>query len=226
MRDRTDWFRAAEHFERTAMTPRMVFFQACLGLMKRIWRNICATPQVTHLQSPVGVAVVPVPAAAPVAAAQSPALAPLVTAVDDNTLAEVVAHLEFLRYSVSHQPDGWSFAEQPDRRYGFSVRVFPRGIRLHCQVGIRPSIWNSRQAWLEFLNEANNRGLVTRFSLTEVNGRTFVRMRALITGGYHRTTFGMVIDMWHDDLDIIMRKPEFVEESSEDVEEAMTATVN
>ena len=42
----------------------------------------------------------------------------------------------------------------------------------------------------------------------------------------NRSAFAMVMDMWHDDLDIFMRKPGFVEQSTDgDVEETVSAPV-
>jgi hypothetical protein len=52
-------------------------------------------------------------------------------------------------------------------------------------------------------------------------------MRGLVTGVYSRPIFAMVMDMWHDDLDIIRRRPEFPRESDGAEQEDSTAvTVN
>ncbi len=52
-------------------------------------------------------------------------------------------------------------------------------------------------------------------------------MRARVTGAYSRSVFAMVMDMWHDDLDLVRRKPEFPLESSADEREVTAAvTVN
>ena len=57
---------------------------------------------------------------------------------------------------------------------------------------------------------ANDRGHLTRFSLVEdKDDLCHVRMRALVTGAYSRSVFAMVMDMWHDDLDLVRRKPAF-----------------
>ena len=34
-------------------------------------------------------------------------------------------------------------------------------------------------------------------------------MRALVSGAYDRRAFAMMMDMWHDDLDLIRRRPAF-----------------
>ncbi len=132
-----------------------------------------------------------------------------------------------LGYEVGLEPDGWSYARHP-YRYNFSLRTFPSGTNLHCEVDIGASIGNSRAAWIDFLNQANDRGHVTRFSFVEyANGVCRVKMRALVPGAYDRKAFAMVMDMWHDDLDIVRRRPEFpLESSSDEHEDAAAVTVN
>lgn len=38
-------------------------------------------------------------------------------------------------------------------------------------------------------------------------------MRALVSGAYSRSVFAMVMDMWHEDLDLVRRKPECPDQS-------------
>ena len=103
----------------------------------------------------------------------------------------------------------------------------PRGIRLHCTVGIGASLGNSRAAWLEFLNTANERSHVTQFSLFEDDAGVYrIRMRALFSGAYSRPVFAMAMDMWHDDLAQVRRKPRFVEESDAGEDDDVAVTVN
>jgi hypothetical protein len=143
------------------------------------------------------------------------ALPALASAIEDDE-TQAVAHLEYLGYEVALDPDGWRAARHPSR-YAFHLRAFEVGTRLHCEVGVGASIRNSHAAWIDFVNKANDRGHVTRFSFVEYgNGVCRVRMRALVSGGYNRKVFARLMDMWHDDLDLLRRKPEFPVESSAD----------
>jgi len=183
---------------------RVKYLEMCLALVKQVWssiRNVLAVvtgrPRVES-----GVALAPQqtgPAAA----------APLEASVAGDTMSQTIAHLEYLGYEVRPEPEGWSHAKHP-YRYGFHLRAFPQGIRLDCTVGIGAEIGNSRIAWLEFLNVANDRGQIAQFSMFEDKvGRHVVRMCAFVSGVYSRPAFAMVMDMWHHDLDLVRRKPEF-----------------
>ena len=152
-------------------------------------------------------------------------MSPEPTAAED-TLALIAAHLEYLGYEVRLDPEGWSQAQHP-YRYDFHLRSFPQGIRLHCSVGIGAAIGNSRVAWLEFLNDANERGHIAQFSLFEDSmGRHVVRICAFVSGAYSRPAFAMAMDMWHDDLDLVRRKPEFHQESDAGERADVAVTVN
>ena len=144
----------------------------------------------------------------------------------EDALMQAVAHLEYLGYEVELEASGWSYARHP-YRYNFHLQTFARGIRLYCVAGIGASIGNSRAAWVDFLNAANDRGHVARFSLFEdKDGLCHVRMRALLTGAYTRSIFMMVMDMWHEDLDLVRRNPQVPQKSTagerEDAARAVT----
>ena len=140
--------------------------------------------------------------------------------------AHAVAHLEFLGYAVSHEPNGWSYAQHP-YRYNFHLRAFPEGIRLDMIVAVRASPGNSRGAWLDFLNSANAQSLATRFSLTESGEGTLgVTMRALSGGGYSRRAFALLMDMWHHDVDQLRRQPDFTEPNTDCGDEVTPVRVN
>ena len=143
----------------------------------------------------------------------------------DDRLAEIVAHLEYLGYRVDPpEPDGWSLA-QHQARYDFHLRVFEWGLRLHCAVAVGAAAGNAREAWLDYLNTANEQGRVTQFSLFKDNfGGYGVRMRAVISGAYSRPVFATMIDMWLDDLDRIRRRPEFTAAENKRDEGAVAPT--
>ena len=79
----------------------------------------------------------------------------------EQTLTLAIAHLAYLGYEVGPpEPDGWSYARHP-HRYDFHLRALPFGIRLHCAVSIDASAARSRDAWVTYLNTANEKGRVT-----------------------------------------------------------------
>ncbi len=134
---------------------------------------------------------------------------------EKDSLAQVIAHLEYLGYEVDPpEPDGWSFARHP-LRYDFHLRTVPSGIRLHCAVQTDVAEGKSRAEWLDYLNTSNARSRITHFSLFEDRyGMYGVRMSAFASGSYSRRTFAIVMDMWHDDVDRIRRKPDFLPTTS------------
>jgi hypothetical protein len=148
---------------------------------------------------------------------------------DQDDLSQVVTHLAYLGYEVGlPEPDGWSYAQHP-LRYDFHLRTFPWGIRLHCAVPIDAAAGNSLDTWLAYLNTANEKSRFTQFSLFEDrHGMHGVRMRAFASGAYGRQAFAMVMDMWHDDLDWIRRKPVFPasDDRGEGAVGVMAVTVN
>ena len=127
-----------------------------------------------------------------------------------DLLAQAVTHLAYLGYEVGPpDADGWSFARHPSR-YDFHIRSSEWGLRLCCLVTLRGGPGGSRKEWLDYLNTANEQGRIAQFSLFKDSaGAPVVRMRAIITGAYSQPVFALMIDLWHDDLDLIRRKPAF-----------------
>ena len=199
------------------------YLDMCLTLLKQWWSSIRhALPVVTwRARVESSVALVPQSTASP--EASSP---PTATTVEE-TLAQVINHLEYLGYeTLPVAPDGWSSAIHR-HRYNFHLRTYARDMRLHCTVPIGAAIGSSRAAWLEFLNTANERGMIAQFSLFEDKlGVHRVRMFAFVSGAYNRKDFAMVMDMWHDDLDLVRRAPASLWERSAGEERQVAVTVN
>jgi hypothetical protein len=201
------------------------YLDMCLAFLKQLWSSIRNVLPVVSWPSRVGssVPLAPQKTGAPAASASSDA------AVPDTALVQTIAHLEYLGYETRPAaPDGWCLAVHP-HRYNFHLCTYARGVRLHCTVSLGPAFGNSRVAWLEFLNTANERGLITQFSLFEDKaGNHGVRMFAFVSGAYNRAAFAMAMDMWHDDLDLVRRKPELFRQSAadEDEEDVERAIVN
>lgn len=144
----------------------------------------------------------------------------------DKAFAEAVAHLEYLGYKTDSPEDGWTFARHPFR-YDFHLQMFPVGIRLYSRAGIGAATDNSREAWLEFLNGANNRSFLTRFSLDGNDaGELWVSMRAMLPAAYDRPTFAVLFDLWQQDLDIVRLKPDFPAETEKEEDESDAAATS
>ena len=201
------------------------YLHTCIAFLKQAWSSIRHVLPVVTWPSRVAPNAAPEPQTIATGNA-SPSVPPREATVTAESSATALAHLEYLGYEVGLDPDGWSTAQHP-YRYDFHLRSFARGIRLHCAVGIGASAGNTHAALLNFLNTANERSHVTRFSLFEDDAGVYrIRMRALISGAYSRPVFAMVMDMWHDDLAQIQRMPRFVEESDAGENDDAAVTVN
>jgi hypothetical protein len=198
---------------------------ACIALLKQLRSGIRG--RLAAVTWPSRASPQPTPAQETTQASAPPAMPLQAPAVTEDALAQAVAHLEYLGYEVGLEASGWRYARHP-YRYHFHLQAFAHGIRLHCGAGIGASMGNSRAAWLDFLNGANDRSHVVRFSLVEgKDGLYHIRMRALVTGDYSRSVFAMVMDMWHDDVDIVRRRPEFPPEiPAGESKDAAAVTVN
>ena len=118
----------------------------------------------------------------------------------------VAKHLEYLGYEIHVQPDGWTYAVHPVR-HNIHLRAFELGVRLHCLIWIGNDV-SSREAWLEFVNRANESSSVARFTFgRDAEGTRFVRIRALLSGAYERRPFGLLLDAWHEDLAFLRTAP-------------------
>ena len=198
----------------------VTYRHVCLAFLKRVWHRIRrALPVVTWPARVESDAALAAQETEPAAVSPDPA------GPEDN-LTPIAAHLEYLGYEVRLDPKGWSHARHP-YRYSFHFRSLPLGMRLHCVMDIGAAIGNSRAAWLEFLNAAHGRGHIGQFSLVEDRmGRHGVRITAFVSGAYSRQAFALAMDMWHDDVDIVRRKPEFGQESDAVESAPVAVTVN
>lgn len=159
-------------------------------------------------------------AGSPEAAGAEPAskVAPAAADSPPDPLARVIAHLEYYGYHVgAPEPDKWRFVQHPSR-YDFHILATPFGLRLHCGLGITLGADGSREDWLNYLNTANEQARITQFSLSRNPfGNDCIRMRAVIAGEYSRSVFAVMMDMWHDDLDLVRRKPAFPSREEVDI---------
>ena len=118
----------------------------------------------------------------------------------------VAKHLEYLGYEVHVQPDGWTYAVHPVR-HNIHLLASELGVRLHCLIWIGNDI-SGREAWLEFVNRANESASVARFAFgRDGEGTWFVRIRALLSRVYDRRLFGLLLDAWHEDLAVLRTAP-------------------
>jgi hypothetical protein len=129
----------------------------------------------------------------------------------------VAKHLEYFGYENHVQPDGWTYAVHPVR-HNIHLRAFELGVRLHCLIWIGNDV-SSREAWLDFVNRANESSAVARFTFgRDAEGTWFVRIRALLSGVYDRRLFGLLLDAWHEDL-AVLRTASREEETRDEAEE-------
>lgn len=147
---------------------------------------------------------------APAVPATPPPSAPPPLSDSTDSSAQTVAHLEYLGYEVGRpDADGWVPATHP-LRYNIHVRAFPIGFKLNCAVNIDVGPGSTVQDWRGYLNAATEQARFVQFSLfQDPSGEYGVRMRAWISGAYSRPVFAIFMDMWHDDVDLIRRKPAF-----------------
>jgi hypothetical protein len=132
---------------------------------------------------------------------------PSPAAASSESVADFATHLEFLGYSLEATPDGWHHASHRVR-YNFSLRPTEVGLRMHCAITIGATLPGGRRAWLEFVNTANDRALVSRFALVvDDDSLHTLRVRNLFTGPYERLAFGTTLDMWHEDLALLRHAP-------------------
>jgi hypothetical protein len=203
----------------------VTYRHVCIDFLKAVWSAISNALPILTWPSRVALEAAPEPQAAAAVNTSLPDEPAAATSTEDP-LTAALTHLEYLGYEVGLDPDGWSTAEHP-ARYDFHLRAFARGIKLHCAVGIGASAGNTRPALLEFLNTANERSQVTRFSLFEDEVGVYrIRMRALISGAYSRPVFAMMMDLWHDDLTQVRHMPRFADESDAVEDDDVAVTVN
>ena len=118
-------------------------------------------------------------------------------------------HLEFLGYACKWQRDGWLYAIHPVR-WNFFLLPVEGGVRFHCSISIGLLSDQKRTAALEFLNQANQRTVLARFTLEyeAAFGCHFIRARTFLQGEeYERSEFGMWMDLWHTDLESLRGGP-------------------
>ena len=128
------------------------------------------------------------------------------TPTGNNSLDNTVAHLELLGYRIRPLEPSWLLAEHP-YRYDLALCARLEGIRFYSAIPIGTSLGHAG-TWADFLNNANNRAHFVRFSLDQDKAGVYeVRLRALVTGPYERRTFAVVMDRWHDDLELLERRP-------------------
>jgi hypothetical protein len=123
----------------------------------------------------------------------------------------LATHLEYLGYEVRQQDDKWSIAAHPTR-WNFHFRAFDIGVRVHCAIVLHKRLPN-RDAWLEFVNRANDSARLARFALVrDAEGDNVVRIRTLLPRTYDRRTFGLLLDAWHEDVALLRTAPPNEEE--------------
>jgi hypothetical protein len=136
----------------------------------------------------------------------------------------VGAHLEYYGYTTRMTPDGWSVAGHPTRP-DFCYRRFPFGWRVGASFILGKSLGSLDDAYLVALNGINERADLVKFVLSkDSDGDVLLRARAFFHCDYRKRDFGVFMEAWHSDLELIRelpRVPEDVEQEgpSEEAEE-------
>jgi len=137
----------------------------------------------------------------------------------DKPKDPIAHHLEFLGYQCHSKPDDWVHCEHP-KRFNLSYRKFPFGWRLHSAAYLGRTLGDVRHSLLDGLNALNEKSIVVKFSLNrDADGDFFVRARAYFNGVYSRTGFGVFMDVWHSDLEMLSELPTVREEAESPDEE-------
>jgi hypothetical protein len=117
-------------------------------------------------------------------------------------------HLEFLGYNVEVDLDDWSTATH-SRRFNFYFRADSEYLRIICQVDLGAT---ADLAWhhdaLVALNALNENARLTCYTIARLDdGDWVVRMRALLPPSYSRESYGLLMDLWHDEQERISQLP-------------------
>jgi hypothetical protein len=133
-------------------------------------------------------------------------------------------HLEYFGYATRLMPDGWSYSEHP-KRFNLFYRKFPFGWRFHATVLVGRSLGEIEGAILAAINTINDKSVLVKFSLgRDSDGDFMLRARAVFNGDYRRQEFGLFLDIWNSDLELLSEVPtvphdqetdEFAEDAAE-----------
>jgi hypothetical protein len=120
----------------------------------------------------------------------------------------IASHLEFFGYSCHPSDGNWVDATHP-RRWDFSYIKGSYGWRLYAAVIVGKSLGEWHAAFLEAINGINEKSVVTKFTaLKDSDGDYVVRLRAVYTSGYDKRDFGMFMDQWHSDEELLSELPQ------------------
>ncbi len=125
----------------------------------------------------------------------------------DQPTDPIASHLEFLGYESRTTPDGWCFAEHP-KRLNFFFKRFPHGWRFHAVIYLGPSLGELRTSFLDAVNAINERSVVVKFTLNrDPDGDYCVNARTVFQSEYVKKPFGLFMDIWHSDLELLSELP-------------------
>jgi hypothetical protein len=130
----------------------------------------------------------------------------------------IANHLEFLGYDTRTTPDGWTYCEHP-KRFNVFYRTFPYGWRIHASFYLGRFLGDSRPSFLEAINAMNEKSVLAKFSLNKDSDGDFsIRARAVFQGEYRKQAFGLFMDVWHSDLELLSELPQVPEQEEKDKE--------
>jgi hypothetical protein len=117
------------------------------------------------------------------------------------------AHLEYFGYSTRTMPDGWSYSEHA-KRLNLFYRRFPFGWRFHAIVLVGRSLGEIEGAMLAAINAVNDKSVLVKLSVGRDSDGDFVlRARSVFSGEYRKQDFGLFLDIWNSDLELLSEVP-------------------
>jgi hypothetical protein len=124
----------------------------------------------------------------------------------DDTLKDIVNHLEFLGYSSERQDDGWTSVSHPTRP-DFFMKPFAHGVRAVAFFRYDEQVCGPE--WLSFANNCNEASRLASFSVFSQDGKgTGVRSVVVFPLAYDKVMFGAWMEAWQQDLEILRNAPE------------------
>lgn len=128
----------------------------------------------------------------------------------------VGAHLEYYGYQTRPMPDGWTFAMHPARP-DFCYKEFPFGWRVSASFVLGKSLGGLDDDFYAGINRVNEKADLVKFMLAkDSDGDFMLRTRAVFHCEYRKRDFGVFMEAWHSDLQLIGELPRIPDDAKEE----------
>ncbi len=122
--------------------------------------------------------------------------------MSENLLAQVSTHLSFLGYEVSCDDEDQIYRAIHPVRTNFLFWKYRGGILLTSFYKSTRTAQTEYAGYLNQINTLNQEAAVCRFLADKEND---LRLEAWFPGNYDKTTFGIFMESWHGDSDLLRR---------------------